>query len=140
MMIAWPPDAKFFDGLFEVDTYALRRAQAGGCPRCRGRLDRADFPRKVRRIPTTWEPMFERRFSLCCSREGCRRRVTPASVRFLGRRVYAAVVVSGRKPFGVARSVDSSADPAALVGMVERRVRWDRVLPRGTGEMDAAHR
>lgn len=33
------------------------------------------------------------RLSLCCSREGCRRRSTPPSVRFLGRRVYAEVVV-----------------------------------------------
>jgi hypothetical protein len=36
---------------------------------------------------------FTRRFSLCCSREGCRRRATPPSVRFLGRRVYLGAVV-----------------------------------------------
>ena len=34
-----------------------------------------------------------RRLSLCCAREGCRRRSTPPSVRFLGRRVYPEVVV-----------------------------------------------
>ena len=28
------------------------------------------------------------RLSLCCGREGCRRRATPPSVRFFGRRVY----------------------------------------------------
>ncbi len=28
------------------------------------------------------------RLSLCCAAEGCRRRATPPSVRFLGRRVY----------------------------------------------------
>lgn len=33
------------------------------------------------------------RHSFCCSREGCRKRLTPASVRFLGRRVYLGVVV-----------------------------------------------
>ncbi len=33
------------------------------------------------------------RFSLCCAREGCRRRHTPPSVRFMGRRVYAGLVV-----------------------------------------------
>lgn len=33
------------------------------------------------------------RHSFCCGREGCRKRHTPASVRFLGRRVYVAVVV-----------------------------------------------
>jgi hypothetical protein len=31
--------------------------------------------------------------SFCCAEEGCRKRVTPASVRFLGRRVYAGLVV-----------------------------------------------
>lgn len=93
MIIAWPAEAKFFEGLLEADGRELVRAQGGGCPRCGERLDRADFPRKPRGIPADWEGLFSRRFSLCCSREGCRRRVTPPSVRFLGRRVYAAVVV-----------------------------------------------
>jgi hypothetical protein len=31
--------------------------------------------------------------SLCCSRDGCRRRMTPPSVRFLGRRVYLGAVL-----------------------------------------------
>lgn len=36
------------------------------------------------------------RFSLCCGREGCRKRAAPPSVRFLGRRVYlgAALLVA----------------------------------------------
>ena len=34
-----------------------------------------------------------RRHSFCCGREGCRKRHTPRSVRFLGRRVYVGVVV-----------------------------------------------
>jgi hypothetical protein len=33
------------------------------------------------------------RLSLCCGREGCRRRVLPPSVLFWGRRVYWAAVV-----------------------------------------------
>src|SRR5262249_9500492 len=36
---------------------------------------------------------FDRRFSLCCRRDGCRRRLTPESVRFLGRKVYLAFLV-----------------------------------------------
>lgn len=93
MMFAWQPEAKFFEGLFQVDEREMRRAQQGGCAECGGRLDRADFPRKPRGIPAAWESIFSRRFSLCCSAEGCRKRLTPASVRFLGRRVYAAVAV-----------------------------------------------
>jgi hypothetical protein len=36
---------------------------------------------------------YERRLSFCCARDGCRRRNTPPSVRFLGRRVFVATVV-----------------------------------------------
>ena len=38
-------------------------------------------------------PPWEVRFSFCCAKEGCRRRHTPGSVRFLGRRVYAGLIV-----------------------------------------------
>jgi hypothetical protein len=37
--------------------------------------------------------VFSLRFSLCCGREGCRKRATPPSLRFLGRRVYLEAVV-----------------------------------------------
>jgi hypothetical protein len=38
-------------------------------------------------------PQWDRRYSFCCAEEDCRRRLTPESVRFLGRRVYAGLVV-----------------------------------------------
>jgi hypothetical protein len=38
-------------------------------------------------------PTWDRRLSFCCAQEGCRRRRTPVSVRFLGRRVYVGLVV-----------------------------------------------
>lgn len=89
------PRAKFFQELFRADEQELRREQRLGCPRCRGRLDRADYPRKPRGLPSDplLEQVFGTRFSLCCAREGCRRRLTPPSVRFLGRRVYVGAVV-----------------------------------------------
>ena len=33
------------------------------------------------------------RFSFCCATEGCRKRRTPESLRFLGRRVYLGAIV-----------------------------------------------
>ena len=93
-MIGWLPEsAKFFQRLLEEDEVAVDRQRARGCPSCRGRLDRADYPRKPRGLPAQWESLFNRRFSVCCCREGCRRRLTPPSVRFLGRRVYVGAVV-----------------------------------------------
>jgi len=79
--------------LEELDAQLVRETQRQGCPSCGGRLDRADFPRKPRGLPAEAEVFFERRYALCCSREGCRRRTLPPSVRFLGRIVYVALAV-----------------------------------------------
>ena len=63
-------------------------ARQGGCE-CGGVLHRGDYRRKPRGAPVG--PEYDRRLSYCCYR--CRRRCTPASVRFLGRKVYLGVVV-----------------------------------------------
>jgi hypothetical protein len=53
-----------------------------------------NYPRKPRGALVAAEgEAFLVRFSFCCGREGCRKRATPPSVRFLGRRVYLGVVV-----------------------------------------------
>ncbi len=62
-------------------------------PFCGGPLHSANYQRKPRGGPPELQEAFEIRFSLCCSREGCRRRTMPPSVRFWGRRVYWAPVL-----------------------------------------------
>ncbi|WP_428159294.1 hypothetical protein [Desulfobacter sp.] len=62
-------------------------------PYCEGPLHDANYWRKPRGGPPNLEKLFELRYSLCCGREGCRRRVMPPSVRFWGRRVYWAPVI-----------------------------------------------
>jgi len=37
---------------------------------------------------------YDRRHSFCCAEESCRRRTTPASVRFLGPKVYLGAIVA----------------------------------------------
>lgn len=74
--------------LEKVDGDLLQEAAAAGCSCCGGKLHRADYERKPR-----GGPEWDSRFSLCCAEEGCRRRRTPPSVRFLGRRVYVGLVV-----------------------------------------------
>lgn len=85
---------EFFALLLESDEAVTRRVAAAGCPVCEGPLHRSDYNRKPRGalIAPAGEG-FVRRFSLCCGREGCRKRATPPSVRFLGRRVYLGAVV-----------------------------------------------
>jgi len=61
---------------------------------CGDRLYRADYPRKPRGAPEGAELEHERRLSFCCGRALCRKRLTPPSVRFLGRRVWLGVVVT----------------------------------------------
>jgi hypothetical protein len=81
-------DRIVYELLEEVDRDMALKAQAGGCEHCGGVLHRGDYPRKPR-----GGPCWEKRHSFCCSRDGCRKRKTPRSVRFLGRKVYAGVVV-----------------------------------------------
>jgi hypothetical protein len=85
---------EFFDGLEAVDLKIVGMAATERCRFCGGPLHRGDYARKPRggAIAASGEALAWR-FSLCCGREGCRRRATPPSVRFLGRRVYLGAVV-----------------------------------------------
>ena len=81
-------DQQLHQLLEKVDADLAQEAGQQGCLYCHGKLHRADFDRKPR-----GGPQWERRYSFCCAEEDCRRRRTPESVRFLGRRVYAGMVV-----------------------------------------------
>jgi len=85
---------EFFEVLLEADKAMTQRVAAEGCPLCDGPLHRSDYDRKPRgALIAAAGEVSVRRFSLCCGREGCRKRATPPSVRFLGRRVYLGAVV-----------------------------------------------
>ena len=86
-------DASFYELLYRMDGEIAAQARAAGCPRCGGVLHSARYPRKPRGSGCALGATYESRLSLCCSSEGCRRRVTPPSLRFLGRRVYLGAVV-----------------------------------------------
>jgi len=87
-------DGELCAQLHAADQALVEEARERGCPRCGGRLHRADYPRKVRGLDEELDGFFERRFALCCAEEGCRRRVLPPSVRFLGRKVYALLAIA----------------------------------------------
>lgn len=85
-------DERLYDYLLAIDRELAEQARRAGCPRCTGRLHAASYPRKPRGGLRRWrDGAHARRLSLCCA--CCRKRVTPPSVRFLGRRVYYGVVV-----------------------------------------------
>jgi len=84
----------FFLQLVELDAEISRRVAAAGCPWCGGPLHQAHYERKPRGgVLAAAGEAFSLRHSLCCGREGCRKRTLPPSVRFLGRRVYLEAVV-----------------------------------------------
>jgi hypothetical protein len=79
--------------LLRIDKELAGTARQKGCS-CGSRLHCANYPRKPRGGPTKdLAEEYALRLSFCCAREGCRKRVTPASVRFLGRKVYLGAVV-----------------------------------------------
>lgn len=115
-------DSTLWNLLFRFDEDLAARARAEGCP-CGGTLHSARYPRKPRGGPSDLGPEYERRLSLCCAREGCRKRTTPPSVRFLGRRVYlgaVAVLVSALRD-GVTEK--RAAHLQALLGVSMRTLR-----------------
>lgn len=87
-----PSDARFWSFLDAIDDDLAQTARQQGCP-CGGRLHCANYPRKPRGTPDKLPETYQLRFSFCCQRDGCRKRTTPPSVRFLGRKVYLAAVV-----------------------------------------------
>jgi len=115
---------EFFEGLTAVDRAIVARAAEERCRDCGGPLHRGDYPRKPR-VGRLAFSAWERRFSLCCGREGCRHRATPPSVRFLGRRVYVGAVVIFAS--AVALAVVSAGTVVAMTGVPARTTRrWLR--------------
>ena len=84
-------DRRLYEFLEKVDKDFASQVKSRGCEHCGAVLHRADYERKPRGAQVG--PSWDKRCSFCCSRDGCRKRHTPGSVRFLGRKVYAGVIV-----------------------------------------------
>lgn len=115
---------EFFERLEREDEAIARQVGEAGCAHCGGPLYRGDYERKPRGALVA--PAAEgstRRYSLCCGREGCRRRATPPSLRFLGRRVYVGAVVIAASM--MALTLERAGAIRASTGVPARTVhRW----------------
>jgi len=125
--------SEFFEGLMAIDVRIVEQAAQQPCAHCGGPLYRGDYPRKPRggQIATSAEG-WVRRFSLCCGSEGCRRRATPPSVRFLGRRVYVGAVVIAAAAVSLTMAAASAA--VRVTGVPSRTTRrwlrwWRHTFP-----------
>jgi len=87
-----PRGASFWSFLLSIDQDLAEETRQHGCA-CGGRLHCANYPRQPRGCPEGLPDKYLSRLSFCCERDGCRKRATPPSVRFLGRKVYLGAVV-----------------------------------------------
>jgi len=118
-------DATLHEQLLVFDRDLSATARAAGCHLCGGALHSASFGRKPRGGPPGLGQEYARRFSFCCASDGCRKRTTPPSLRFLGRKVYLATVVT------LISAMLLGTTPARLAGLstvpgIDRRTlaRW----------------
>lgn len=123
-------DASFWRWLLRLDEDLARAAQVGSCPFCGASLHAAHYPRKPRGGPAGLGAAFAYRFSFCCARDGCRRRLTPFSVRFLARRVYLGAIVllaaAAREGLSPRRAAELSALLHVPRRTLERWIAWWR--------------
>jgi hypothetical protein len=81
--------------MVKVDADVSDKVRHGGCLHCSGKLHSARYRRKPRGRPEQDRERKEEIFrdSFCCDQDGCRKRHTPPSIRFLGRKVYWGFIV-----------------------------------------------
>lgn len=116
-------DRNFHLLLERADEEHAAEVRAAGCC-CGGPLHSARYPRKPRGEPRASGSSVTRH-SFCCAR--CRRRRTPRSVRFLGRRVYWAALVLLATALAHGFSERRLAQLKALLGVPARTLRRWRV-------------
>jgi len=117
-------DASFYRALLKFDEELAEQARQRGCG-CGGKLHSARYPRKSRGAPEELREEYARRRSFCCAEEGCRKRTTPASFRFLSRRVYVAAAVVLVTALGQGATPARVKQLRAIVGVSRRTVeRW----------------
>ena len=75
-----------------IDSDLAQKTRQQRCPYCGGHLHHSNYARKPRGGPTTIPEEYLIRESLCCGREGCRKRTLPPSCLFMGRRVSGLLI------------------------------------------------
>jgi hypothetical protein len=119
-------DARLYALLLKFDEDLFARTREEPCP-CGGVLHSACYCRKPRGAMVALPAGYDRRHSLCCAADGCRKRRLPPSLRYLGRKVYlgAVVVIVTAMRHGVTAA--RGAALAATIGVSRRTLaRWRR--------------
>jgi len=127
MYTALLADGRLYQLLQRCDDDLAAEQRAGGCLICGAALHSARYPRKPRGFGVRLSPEYDWRHSLCCARRDCRKRATPPSLRFLGRKVYLGAVVVLIAALRCGPTPARMRTLEALVGVSRRTVlRWRR--------------
>jgi len=86
-------DTSFYNSLLALDKLIAEQVKQVNCQFCQANLNQSHYSRKPKGVPAGLDDNYSLRFSYCCAREGCRKRFTPPSMRFLSRKVYCSVVI-----------------------------------------------
>lgn len=127
-------DINFIKSLYEKDKENAKKYHFSKCRHelCNGIYHSSSYPRKPRGIQVEAEEFYSSRFSFCCSR--CRRRFTPESIRFLGRKVYIAffIMLMLYPPVKNIHQQFIELPPKSLAPITLRRwfLWWDATIPK----------
>jgi len=129
-------DVRFHRILQQLDEETAAAVKAQGCSKgdCGGVLHWARYRRKPRGLPRSLSGCECWRLSLCCARDCCRGRRTPASLIYLGRRTYLAVAVTVTTAMRCGLTSARLTRLKELVGVSRQTVRrwqqwWQQRLP-----------
>ena len=118
-------DTRFYELLLSFDRQIADATHTGQCQKCGATLHWGSWERKPRGGPAGLDRQHRLRFSLCCAADGCRKRETPRSLRFLGRKVYLGAMVVLISAMQSGLNPDRMKRLNALVGVSRRTVlRW----------------
>ena len=126
MYLTLVSDGTLYETLWQIDQFLAEEVRRGGCG-CGGKLHHSDYLRKPRGGPAEIDPGQGKRLSFCCDVDGCRKRAAPPSVRFLGRKVYQAVVVVVASAMQRGMTRARAGRLGTLIGVSRRTLaRWRR--------------
>jgi len=118
-------NASFLEFAIKIDIELSQKARIKSCPHCGGTLHSARYQRKGRivdgvTLPEDWGSFH----SLCCSSEGCRKRVRPPSMRYAGRSPFSSSL------FLLAELIQSGGSARAMTALSKELNISERTLRR----------
>jgi hypothetical protein len=128
-------EREFYRLLLRFDEDLAVAERALGCRRCGKVLHVGHYARKPRGAPPGLGEPYSKRFSFCCADRQCRKRRTPPSLRFLGRKVYLGAVVVLVSALGCGVTPTRQARLKEWVGVSRQTVLrwrqwWQEIFPR----------